>query len=124
MYIHTHIYMHMHIRMKVEVNIYTRIYIYICIEYRYCTDAGTYVNTRIYTHIHERKADVCLSFATEIAYAGWQTCIRCLNLYVSFRKRTTSSRSFVMKMTYKDTVSYGLSPPFRRRCPHNPQLSL
>jgi len=40
----------------------------------------------------------------------WRKCIRCLQLLVSFRKRTTIYRAFVQKMTYEDKASYASSP--------------
>jgi len=42
---------------------------------------------------------------------GWRRCIGCLKLHVSFRKRATSCRALLQKMTYEDKVSYASLPP-------------
>ena len=42
---------------------------------------------------------------------GWRRVIGCLKLQVSFRKRATSYRALLRKMTCKDTVSYDSTPP-------------
>jgi len=42
---------------------------------------------------------------------GWRRLIGCLKLQVIFRKRATSYRALLLKMTCKDKASYGSSPP-------------
>jgi len=42
---------------------------------------------------------------------GWRRPIGCLKLQVIFRQRATNYRALLQKMTYKDEVSYGSSPP-------------
>jgi len=42
---------------------------------------------------------------------GWRRLVRCLRVYVIFRKRTTNYGALLRKMTYEDKGSYGSSPP-------------
>jgi len=44
-------------------------------------------------------------------YIGWRRFIGCRDLRVSFRKRATSHRTLLQKLTYKDKASY-VSTPF------------
>jgi len=49
---------------------------------------------------------VCVKIDTE-----WQRCLGYLKLQVFFRNRATNYRTLLRKMTSKDKVSYGSSPP-------------
>ena len=42
---------------------------------------------------------------------GWRRLIGCLKLQVGFRKRASNYRALLQKVTCKDKVSYGSSPP-------------
>jgi len=42
---------------------------------------------------------------------GWRSCIGCLKLQVSFRKRATNYRALWRKMTYQNKASYASWPP-------------
>jgi len=44
-------------------------------------------------------------------FTGWQRCIGCLKLQVSFQKRAPNYRALLLKMTYNDKASYGSLPP-------------
>ena len=44
-------------------------------------------------------------------HTGWQKCIGCLTLQVSFRQRATKYRTFSREMTCKDKASRVSSPP-------------
>jgi len=48
------------------------------------------------------------------APTGWQKCIGCLELQVSFRNRTTNCRALLRKITCKDKASDASSPPCTR----------
>jgi len=47
---------------------------------------------------------------TALHPTGWRRCIGCLELQVSFCKKTTNYRALLWEMTYKDEASYGCSP--------------
>ena len=44
-------------------------------------------------------------------YTGWQTCIGCTKLQVSFRKRAAKKMALLRKITYEDKASCAYSPP-------------
>ena len=55
--------------------------------------------------------DVCVTWLTTRDTTGWRIPIGCLKLKVIFRERATNYRALLLKMTWKDHVSYGsLSP--------------
>jgi len=47
---------------------------------------------------------------------GWQRCIGCLKLKISFRKRANNYRALLRKLTCKDKASCGPSPPCIHTC--------
>jgi len=59
-----------------------------------------------HTHTHMRVRENAQKHATNSrSSAGWQRCIGCLKLQVSFRKWATNYRAFWREMTYKDKAS-------------------
>jgi len=59
------------------------------------------------TSLLESFPFICLSNNTA---TGWQRCIGCLRLQISFRKRATSFWALLRKMTSKDKASYDSTP--------------
>jgi len=54
-----------------------------------------------------------------LTHTGWRRPIGCLKLQVIFCKRATNCRALLQEMTYKDTASYGSSPPCTNEMPHS-----
>jgi len=65
-------------------------------------------------HQAESRIVFVMSFPEAKCYilnTGWRRPMGCLILQGIFRKRATNYRALLRKKTYKDTVSYGSSPP-------------
>jgi len=114
------------IYMCMYICIYTYMYtcIHICIH--------SYIHIHIWT-IRQRdrfdkcdSIDCCLKFCKvgslpivmykmigdlSVESTGWQRCIGCLKLQVSFRKRAVNYMALLQSMTNKDKASYASSPP-------------
>jgi len=46
-----------------------------------------------------------------VPLTGWWRLIRCLNLNIIFRKRTTNYRALLRETTYEDKITYDSTPP-------------
>ena len=82
----------------------------VCVCVRVCVCVYIYRYMRIYTE--HMQSDNMLKMHT-----GWRRLIGCLKLQVIFCKRATNHRALLQKTTFKDTASYGSSPPCIR-CTH------
>ena len=90
-------------------------YVYIVyVDMRVCVYAymHTSVNLSVCTgtHIHAHTQTMMQS-TLQICCTGWQRCIGCLKLQVSFRKRATNYRVLLRKVTYEDKTPYASLPP-------------
>jgi len=95
---------------KIELCVYAWIYvcIYACMYVCRCMYVGVhvYIHTCIhictYSCIHIHKYINMHHIKSNPQRTGWQRPTECLEMHVIFRKRATSSRSLLWKMTYTD----------------------
>ena len=106
---------HIYIHIYMCLHAYTYLYVYIqiliiCIYIYACIDSLIFR-----THFPKRHTCVVIRYLyTNIfvytymyIFTGWRSCIGCLKLQISPRKRATTYMALLRKITYKDTVSFG-----------------
>jgi len=71
-----------------------------------------YINIHVkFTHTYVHLGGVRMWIWLQRHSTEWQRCIGCLNLQVSFHKKTTNYRFFLLRMTCEGKASYASSPP-------------
>ena len=117
-----------------RIQVYSFIYVY-AFMYTHTIFIDIYVYTRIYVYTHNIHTyslmymHLCIHtqysyiFIYTRVHTGWRRPIRCLILWITFRKLATNYRALLRKMTQKDKASYESLPPCKRG-PHGHSLNL
>ena len=115
MYIYIYIYIYLYIHIHTHIQIYICIYTYKCIYIdRYICSSQS---------MHDSFQNGCNCFKNMfgsldnecccLQSTGWQTCIGCLKLQISFRKEATNFRVLLREMTSKNEHPVTLHHPVR-----------
>jgi len=101
---HTHALTCTHTHAHTHTHTYTHTRTYARTHARSHAHTNTHMHTHTHSHKHSHKSNT--HSRMHLIDAGWPCCIPCPKLQVSFRKRSSTHRALLRKMTYKHQSSY------------------